>query len=131
MVAFSRQLVLFLQKNLKPSYILGNGTSWKASIVIGIPSVKRSTASYLFKTLHSLFHDMYPGNEERVCVVVFLAEEDRDFVESTGKLVFQILIDDFFAVAVICMVYVCATDNPDKKHACSSFAYPTSGFKAP
>ena len=57
------------------------------SIVIGIPSVKRSGASYLFNTLQSLFHDMYPANEERVCVVVFLAEEDQSFVESTGKLV--------------------------------------------
>ena len=45
-----------------------------ATIVIGIPTVKRSKESYLVKTLRSLFNSMSDEEKEIVIVVVFIAE---------------------------------------------------------
>ena len=55
--------------------------------MIGIPSVKRNGVSYLLQTLHSIFHNVYPVNEDSIFVVVMLAETDEDFVKSSGRLV--------------------------------------------
>nr|XP_002120950.2 alpha-1,3-mannosyl-glycoprotein 4-beta-N-acetylglucosaminyltransferase A-like [Ciona intestinalis] len=71
------------QKNFTPSVVLGHGHYNKDSFVIGIPSVKREGVSYLETTIRSLCRSMYPVNENKTSIVVFLAETDMDYVHKT------------------------------------------------
>uniref|UniRef100_H2YC56 MGAT4 conserved region domain-containing protein n=1 Tax=Ciona savignyi TaxID=51511 RepID=H2YC56_CIOSA len=77
------------KKNFTPSLVLGHGPSAPVSFVIGIPSIKRSGVSYLYATLTSLFRNMYPVNENKTLVVVFLAETDSNYVNATMSEIYQ------------------------------------------
>ena len=75
----------FFQKNFTPAFVLGKEADRKVSVVIGIPSVKRAGIDYLHGTLRSLFFNIHPNNEDRVAVVVMLAETDKNYVENQAK----------------------------------------------
>ena len=75
----------FFQKNFTPAFVLGKEADRKVSVVIGIPSVKRAGVDYLHGTLRSLFFNIHPNNEDRVAVVVMLAETDKKYVENQAK----------------------------------------------
>ncbi|CAK8689228.1 unnamed protein product [Clavelina lepadiformis] len=79
----------FFQKNFTPLFVLGVGRTEKVSISIGIPSVKRAGVTYLYKTLQSIFRNMYPISEDDVSVVVFLAETDTKFVKSESSKIYS------------------------------------------
>jgi len=54
-----------------------------ASIVIGIPTVKRPTQSYLLPTLRNLIGSMLPDEKNETLIIIFIAETDVSFVETT------------------------------------------------
>jgi len=55
-----------------------------ASIVIGVPTIKREKTSYLLETLKSLFDAMNDLEKSDALVVVMIAEmEDQSFVQNT------------------------------------------------
>ena len=59
-----------------------------ASIVIGIPTIKREKTSYLLETLKSLFDSMNDLEKLDALVVVIIAElEDQSFVQNTIELI--------------------------------------------
>uniref|UniRef100_A0A2R5LNF2 Putative alpha-13-mannosyl-glycoprotein 4-beta-n-acetylglucosaminyltransferase b n=1 Tax=Ornithodoros turicata TaxID=34597 RepID=A0A2R5LNF2_9ACAR len=51
-----------------------------ASMVLGIPTVKREVQSYLMATLHNLIENMTPQERNTCLIVVFIAEVDKEFV---------------------------------------------------
>lgn len=59
-----------------------------ASIVIGIPTIKREKTSYLLETLKSLFDAMNELEKSEALIVVMIAEmDDQAFVQNTIELV--------------------------------------------
>ena len=86
---YSDTVPFLFQKNFTPAFILGKGMDQNVSVVIGIPSVKRSGISYLHDTLRSLFHNLYPSSENKVTAVVMLAETDKNYIENEAKNLFS------------------------------------------
>ncbi|XP_071128021.1 alpha-1,3-mannosyl-glycoprotein 4-beta-N-acetylglucosaminyltransferase B-like isoform X1 [Mytilus edulis] len=72
-------------ESLKPKYHLSKN-KFGASIVIGIPTIKREKISYLSNTLKSLVNGL-TAQEKRDClIIVFIAEPyNNDYVESVGR----------------------------------------------
>ncbi|CAL8116080.1 unnamed protein product [Orchesella dallaii] len=53
------------------------------SVVLGIPTVKRPTQSYLLPTLQNLLNSMLPSEKNDTLIIVFVAESDVSFIQST------------------------------------------------
>jgi len=68
---------------LRPAFLRkASSPSSSKSIVIGVPTVKRPVESYLFQTISNLIDNMSPDEKVISLIVVFIAEVDRDYVES-------------------------------------------------
>ena len=55
------------------------------SIVLGVPTVRRETQSYLLLTLQSLIDNMEDSEKEDVLIVVLVAETDTRVVGDIAK----------------------------------------------
>ena len=55
------------------------------SIVLGVPTVRRKTVSYLETTLKSLTHSLAPDEVEDCLIVVFVGETDLDDIEAVAN----------------------------------------------
>lgn len=53
------------------------------SVVMGIPTVKRPTQTYLLTTLQNLLGGMIPSEKNDSLIIVFIAETDISFVQNT------------------------------------------------
>ncbi|XP_050415011.1 alpha-1,3-mannosyl-glycoprotein 4-beta-N-acetylglucosaminyltransferase A [Patella vulgata] len=70
----------------RPRYKLSEGSRNQVSVVFGIPTIKRSSISYLSKTLHSLVDGLDQTEKADCLIVVFIAEPwDEKYVEEEGK----------------------------------------------
>ncbi|KAM4807703.1 alpha-1,3-mannosyl-glycoprotein 4-beta-N-acetylglucosaminyltransferase-like protein MGAT4D [Rhinophrynus dorsalis] len=67
------------EDSLQPNVLYGHGRTG-ASIVIGIPTVKRDKQSYLMDTLHSLFSELSAKEKTDCVVIVFIAEVNEKYV---------------------------------------------------
>ncbi|KAM3613429.1 uncharacterized protein V6R79_025996 [Siganus canaliculatus] len=70
--------------SLLPNVVLGQGRRG-VSIVMGIPTVKREKQSYLVNTLSSLLFSLTPAQQQDLLIIVFVAEADADYVNSTAE----------------------------------------------
>jgi len=52
-------------------------------LVIGVPTVRRPTQSYLLPTLHNLVDSMTIAEQNETLIIVFIAEWDSAFIETT------------------------------------------------
>ena len=72
-------------ESLKPKYYLSKNR-YGASIVIGIPTIKREKISYLSSTLKSLVDGLSAVERKDCLIIVFVAEPyNEEFVESIGR----------------------------------------------
>lgn len=71
------------EEALTPALILGGRDREGVTMVLGIPTVKRPTQSYLLPTLQNLLGSMLPEEKNDTLIIVFIAEFDVSFVEST------------------------------------------------
>ncbi|XP_076035211.1 alpha-1,3-mannosyl-glycoprotein 4-beta-N-acetylglucosaminyltransferase a isoform X2 [Oratosquilla oratoria] len=62
-----------------PAFKLSKGRH-SATMVLGVPTVKRQVQSYLMTTLHNLIDSMTPADMNECLIVVFVAEWDIDYV---------------------------------------------------
>ncbi|XP_023229462.1 alpha-1,3-mannosyl-glycoprotein 4-beta-N-acetylglucosaminyltransferase B-like [Centruroides sculpturatus] len=65
---------------LQPSFKLSRGRTG-ATVVLGVPTVKRDVQSYLISTLQNLIDNMTPEEQEETLIIVFIAETDYDYVQ--------------------------------------------------
>ena len=75
----------------QPQHILGNGKDFKVQFAIGVPTIQRPLGvTYLSQTLQSLFHNLYPINENDVAITVFIADsEGEQYVKSLMESLYQ------------------------------------------
>ncbi|XP_069834726.1 alpha-1,3-mannosyl-glycoprotein 4-beta-N-acetylglucosaminyltransferase-like protein MGAT4D [Dendropsophus ebraccatus] len=71
------------EDSLQPIVHYGHGKIG-ASIVIGIPTVKRDKQNYLMDTLRSLFTEMSAAEKADCVVIVFIAEVNAQFVNQVA-----------------------------------------------
>ncbi|KAG0427467.1 hypothetical protein HPB47_025481 [Ixodes persulcatus] len=64
---------------IRPALKVSKGRTG-ATMVLGIPTVKREVQSYLMGTLHNLIANMNPNERETSLIVVLIAETDLEFV---------------------------------------------------
>jgi len=62
-----------------PAFVSGQG-KMLASVVLGVPTVKRESQSYLLPTLVSLIESMNDEEKNDTLIIVFVAETDIEFV---------------------------------------------------
>jgi len=62
-----------------PACVVGQGRM-HASVVLGVPTVKRESQSYLLPTLASLIESMSPEEKNDTLIIVFVAETDIEYV---------------------------------------------------
>ncbi|EFX88534.1 hypothetical protein DAPPUDRAFT_310736 [Daphnia pulex] len=62
-----------------PAFVIGQGKT-HASIVLGVPTVKRESQSYLLPTLASLIASMNEEEKNDTLIIVFVAETDLEYV---------------------------------------------------
>ncbi|XP_058505244.1 alpha-1,3-mannosyl-glycoprotein 4-beta-N-acetylglucosaminyltransferase B-like [Solea solea] len=72
--------------SLVPNVVLGQGRRG-VSMVLGVPTVKRSKQSYLVSTLQSLLFNLSPSQRQDLLIIVFVAEVDSDYVNSIAQAV--------------------------------------------
>ncbi|XP_044537640.1 alpha-1,3-mannosyl-glycoprotein 4-beta-N-acetylglucosaminyltransferase-like protein MGAT4D [Gracilinanus agilis] len=74
------------ENNIYPNIIFGKNRTG-ASVVIGIPTIKREKENYLMETLDSLFSQMSKSEEEESLVIVFVAEVDETYINTLAQIV--------------------------------------------
>lgn len=62
-----------------PASVLGQGKS-HASVVLGVPTVKRESQTYLLPTLQNLIESMNEEEKNMTLIIVFVAETDIEYV---------------------------------------------------
>ncbi|CAG2110454.1 unnamed protein product [Medioppia subpectinata] len=73
---------------LMPAYVLSRRPiNKRASIVIGVPHIRRSKGSYLQLTLYFLIKNIKPSDLNDTVIVVFIAETDMNYVLNTTKMI--------------------------------------------
>ncbi|XP_030045247.1 alpha-1,3-mannosyl-glycoprotein 4-beta-N-acetylglucosaminyltransferase B [Microcaecilia unicolor] len=72
------------EDSLQPNIIFTQGRTG-VSLVMGIPTVKRSKESYLMGTLNSLFYEMSAEEKNDCLVIVFVAEINVQFVNAIAE----------------------------------------------
>ncbi|KAM4708594.1 alpha-1,3-mannosyl-glycoprotein 4-beta-N-acetylglucosaminyltransferase-like protein MGAT4D isoform 2-T3 [Discoglossus pictus] len=72
------------EDSLQPNILYGHGRTG-ATVVIGIPTVKRDKQSYLLDTLQSLFSELSAKEKEECVVVVFIAEVNPQYVNDLAN----------------------------------------------
>ncbi|XP_072440213.1 alpha-1,3-mannosyl-glycoprotein 4-beta-N-acetylglucosaminyltransferase B-like isoform X2 [Chiloscyllium punctatum] len=71
---------LMLNENsLQPKVMIGQGRTG-ALLVMGVPTVKRESQTYLLDTLNSLIYELSPEEKKKCVIVVFIAEVEEDYV---------------------------------------------------
>ncbi|XP_021954594.1 alpha-1,3-mannosyl-glycoprotein 4-beta-N-acetylglucosaminyltransferase B [Folsomia candida] len=81
------------EEALIPALTLGKDREG-VSVVLGIPTVKRPTQSYLLPTLQNLLSSMSPEEKNDTLIIIFIAEFDVSFVESTVNSIIRQFKDD-------------------------------------
>lgn len=72
------------KESLQPKSLIGQGRTG-VSLVMGIPTVKRESHTYLLDTLNSLIYELSP-DEKRDCVIVILiAEVEETYVNELAE----------------------------------------------
>lgn len=69
---------------LSPNVVLGQGRRG-VFMVMGIPTVKREKESYLLNTLSSLLFSLTQSHRQELLIIVFVAETDSEYVNSTAE----------------------------------------------
>ena len=73
--------LLVVNENMKPFKEMSGSSSTKTLLTIGIPSARRPGGiSYLQRCLYSLFENVFPGNRHLFSIVVYVAENDQDYI---------------------------------------------------
>ncbi|XP_042325619.1 alpha-1,3-mannosyl-glycoprotein 4-beta-N-acetylglucosaminyltransferase-like protein MGAT4D [Sceloporus undulatus] len=72
------------EDRINPNIIIGQGRAG-VSLVMGIPTVRRRKHNYLMNTLNSLFYEMSEEQKNNCVVVVFVAEVDSEYINSTAE----------------------------------------------
>lgn len=70
--------------SLRPAFFQGKGKVG-ASVVLGVPTVKRQVQSYLLATLKNLVDSMSEAEAAETIIVVLVAEIDLDYVTYVAK----------------------------------------------
>ncbi|XP_007496361.1 alpha-1,3-mannosyl-glycoprotein 4-beta-N-acetylglucosaminyltransferase-like protein MGAT4D isoform X2 [Monodelphis domestica] len=70
--------------NIYPNIIFGKNRTG-ASVVMGVPTIKREKENYLMETLYSLFSQMSKSEEAESLVIVFVAEIDEAYVNTLAQ----------------------------------------------
>ncbi|EEC19486.1 N-acetylglucosaminyltransferase VI, putative [Ixodes scapularis] len=68
---------------IRPALKVSKGRTG-ATMVLGIPTVKREVQSYLMGTLHNLIANMNPNERETSLIVVLIAELEDDILSKPG-----------------------------------------------
>ncbi|XP_060707583.1 alpha-1,3-mannosyl-glycoprotein 4-beta-N-acetylglucosaminyltransferase B-like [Hemiscyllium ocellatum] len=71
---------LMLNENsLQPKVMIGQGRTG-ALLVMGVPTVKRESQTYLLDTLNSLIYELSPEEKKKCLIIIFIAEVEEDYV---------------------------------------------------
>ncbi|XP_046468429.1 alpha-1,3-mannosyl-glycoprotein 4-beta-N-acetylglucosaminyltransferase B [Neodiprion pinetum] len=76
--------LLYDANSLRPAFFQGKGRTG-ASVVLGVPTVKREVQSYLLTTLKNLIDFMSSSEAAETIIVVFVAETDLEYVAYVAK----------------------------------------------
>ncbi|XP_061440894.1 alpha-1,3-mannosyl-glycoprotein 4-beta-N-acetylglucosaminyltransferase-like protein MGAT4D isoform X3 [Rhineura floridana] len=72
------------EDGIYPNVVIGQGRTG-VSLVMGIPTVRRTKQNYLMDTLNSLFYGIPEEQKNNCMIVVFVAEVDSDYVNSIAE----------------------------------------------
>ncbi|CAG2170998.1 unnamed protein product, partial [Oppiella nova] len=98
---------------LIPGYVLSRRPINKpASIVIGVPHIRRSKESYLKLTLHFLIKNIKPSDLNDTLIIVFIAETDMNYVMNTTHMIVR-HFDDYISSGVLTVMSPPLSYYPD------------------
>ncbi|XP_067850052.1 alpha-1,3-mannosyl-glycoprotein 4-beta-N-acetylglucosaminyltransferase B-like isoform X2 [Heptranchias perlo] len=72
------------EDSLHPKLLIGQGRTG-VLMVMGVPTVKRESQSYLLDTLNSLIYELSPEEKKDCIIVVFIAEVEENYVNSLAE----------------------------------------------
>ncbi|XP_062902700.1 alpha-1,3-mannosyl-glycoprotein 4-beta-N-acetylglucosaminyltransferase B-like [Mobula hypostoma] len=70
--------------SLQPKLLIGQGRTG-VSMVMGIPTVKRESQTYLMDTLNSLIYELSPDEKRDCVIVVLIAEVNESYVNGLAE----------------------------------------------
>lgn len=62
------------KKTMNPKQVISSNKNRLASLVIGIPTMKRANATYLYKMLDSLFNAISSDERDKLLLVILITE---------------------------------------------------------
>ena len=83
-----------------------------ASIVFGVPHIRRAKQSYLQLTLYFLFKNLEPSDLNDTLIIVFIAETDSDYVKNITKMIGH-HFKDYIASGVLTVISPAKSYYPD------------------
>lgn len=86
--------------------------AFSASIVFGVPHVKRPKESYLLLTLHFLVKNLRAEDLNNTLIVIFIAETDISYVLNTSRAVFS-QFREYIEAGIMEIISPSATYYPD------------------
>uniref|UniRef100_UPI00398F1C51 alpha-1,3-mannosyl-glycoprotein 4-beta-N-acetylglucosaminyltransferase B-like n=1 Tax=Pristiophorus japonicus TaxID=55135 RepID=UPI00398F1C51 len=72
------------EDSLQPKVLIGQGRTG-VSVVMGVPTVKRESQTYLLDTLNSLIYELSPEEKKDCIIVVLIAEVEENYVNRLAE----------------------------------------------
>ncbi|GCB66540.1 hypothetical protein scyTo_0015010, partial [Scyliorhinus torazame] len=72
------------EDSLQPKVMIGQGKTG-VLMVMGVPTVKRESQTYLFDTLNSLIYELSPEERKNCIIVVLIAEMEESYVNNLAE----------------------------------------------
>ena len=83
-----------------------------ASVVFGVPHIRRSKQSYLQLTLYFLIKNLKPSDLNDTLIIVFIAETDSDYVKNTTRMIAH-HFEEYIASGVLTVISPAKSYYPD------------------
>ncbi|XP_054163909.1 alpha-1,3-mannosyl-glycoprotein 4-beta-N-acetylglucosaminyltransferase A-like [Oppia nitens] len=101
------------QSALTPSFVLSKRSPLnKASLVFGVPHIKRSKESYLQLTLYFLIKNIKPWDLNDTHIIVFIAETDMNYVMNTTRMIVH-HFEEYINSGILAVISPSPTYYPD------------------
>lgn len=112
---------------IRPAVKISRGRSG-ATMVLGVPTVKREVQSYLMSTLQNLINNMSPEERRISLIVVFIAETDLSYVMEQSKEIKQEL-SEHVESGLLEIISPPASFYPDMDHLPETLGDPLTRVK--
>ncbi|XP_041056918.1 alpha-1,3-mannosyl-glycoprotein 4-beta-N-acetylglucosaminyltransferase B-like isoform X3 [Carcharodon carcharias] len=73
--------LMYNEDSLQPKVMIGQ-LKTEVLMVMGVPTVKRESQTYLYDTLNSLIYELSPEERKKCVIVVFIAEVEESYVNN-------------------------------------------------